>query len=261
MSITKHPDVGLPTNPPVVTKDAVFGVGETVTHEWPMGANADCEALYEAFVAQMNSGANIGQVTYKNQQGRGNVVVRYGRTGQDILGEPDTVAMVEEVIAVDVDRDMAENPYFETLTNDQVAEIRRASEEHWSETEITTRSATEELGGGTAWASWTALMKELRNHLTHGNNIWHDTAFIFRRSRFSVQTADTLLTFADINKVATTSPGFKTDMLNLLQSLPAGEWLYRPPTAEFLGRGRWKTTQEWHWAKQWSIVYGGTWHL
>ena len=54
------------------------------------------------------------------------------------------------------------------------------------------------------------------------------------------------------------TPTFSTPMNDLLSALPSGEWLYKPPQAENLGKGKWRIAQEWHWAEKWSIVYGGT---
>jgi len=259
MTATKHPDQNPPADPPSITRDSVYGVGEKVTYEWPMGTKDDIKALYDEYKADMNNGENIQQVTYKNQTGRGSLVVRWGREGSQIQGEPETVAMIEEVIAVDIVKDICEHPYFEDLTETEIAQARRAAEDYWDEDEIDARAAKQALGGGALWTNWSAKKKTLYEHILHGVRSYFETGFVFRRQRYSVRTAETVLTFDGINKVETESPGFDTDMLSLLSSLPAGEWLYRPPSAEYLGNGRWKTTQEWQWALKWSVIYGGSW--
>jgi len=260
MSATKHPNVGPPTNPPVVRRTFSTEGGEIIEHEWPKGTKEELLTLYNQYMASMRVGSSVGNIEYQNSEGKGTLKVKYGRTGQQIEGEPDTVAMAEEVIAVDVIKDISEAPYFDALTDNQIAEVRLASEEGYDTDQITALATKDQQGMRTIWANWTTAMKELRHHYLHGVSNYYETGFVLRRVRFCVRTSETLLTFTDINRVVA-PPTFRTDMFSLFENLPTGEWLYRPPQAEYLGRGKWRTTQEWHWATQWSVVYGGTWQL
>ena len=258
MSATKTPDVGLPATAPTITKEWSQGIGETAVHEWK-GEREEIAAEYAAQKALAQAGGNIAQLTYRSADGRATLVARFGRSEGGVQGYPDDVAVVEELYAVDVVKDIREAPYFCTggtaaLTDDQVNVVTRAVDERWTEAEITPYSKT-------AWASWSAGQKELRYHLSHGGESYWETAYILRRSLYGVKTSEIKASFAGINRVTTADPELTTQMDQLILSLPAGEWLYRPPEAEHLGRGRWRITQEWTWAEKWSKVYGGTWGL
>jgi len=104
------------------------------------------------------------------------------------------------------------------------------------------------------------LMKELRYHMAHGVESFYETSFVLRRSLHGVKTSVVKASFTGINAIAATAPTLTTGMTTLVESLPTGEWLYRPPQAEHMGRGKWRVSQEWQWAEKWSIVYGGTWN-
>jgi len=58
--------------------------------------------------------------------------------------------------------------------------------------------------------------------------------------------------------MVTALPSLSVGMLDLVGTLPEGEWLYKPPQVEYVQRGVWSVSQEWNWAPKWSIVYGGT---
>lgn len=267
MSAVATPNNGLPTNPPRVTKDWTYGTGESIVREWS-GLPSDISTEYDAQVAAAQGGSNIAQVSQTTENGRARLIVRFGRTGVGLPGYPDDVAVVEELYAVDVMKDInTANHYVSVvdggagLSDDKVAFVNKVSAMCLTEDEITTyafRVQQDVLG---AWANWTNGMKSLRYHLLRGADTYYETGFILRRSQHAVRTAQVGVAFTGINTVAATDPDFTTPMSNLISALPAGEWLYRPPQAAYLGRGKWRVDQEWHWAKQWSIVYGGTWDV
>jgi hypothetical protein len=101
-------------------------------------------------------------------------------------------------------------------------------------------------------------MKELHYHVMHGQESYYETGFVLRRSKNGLITSQIKEAFTGINTVVT-APTFLSEMDNLILALPTGEWLYRPPQAEYIGGGKWRITQEWHWAAKWSKMYGGTW--
>lgn len=275
MSATQTPENGIPENPPTVTKDWSPGVGETTSQEWA-GRLAEIEAKYAALkTAAENGEQSIAQLTFTNQTGRARVVARFVRSGGDVIeGNPSEVTVIEELYAIDVIKDIALAPLFNThvdnwlsdfygtapdpeyfVTNDQIAWVRYCVENRWSEAEISANS-----GSKPGWDEWTLGMKELRNHLLSGQESYFETGFVLRRSKYSARTAEVKASFVNLNRVVT-APSFSSGMNHLIDALPDGEWLYKPPQAESLGRGRWRITQEWHWADKWSIVYGGSFHL
>jgi hypothetical protein len=277
MSATKVPSLGLPASAPVVTKEWIPGAGETETQEWPIGTPAEILAKYEESKAAAEGGNNTQRLTYRNAQGRANLVAQFGRSGNSNDGYGPDISIVEELYSLDVIKDTGEAPYFgptalasghplyskqtgkgAPITPDQFAWVRYCAENHLEEAEITTEAVRLGKSATLQWASWGTLMKELRGHLIHGNESFFETGFILRRSMYGVKTSQIKATFVAINTVVT-APTFKSAMDQLILALPSGEWLYKPPQAEHQGRGRWRITQEWQWAEKWSIMYGGTW--
>jgi hypothetical protein len=258
MSTTKTPTVGLPETAPVVTVEWTAGIGETETQEWPVGTPTEVRAKYEALKAEGEAGNNLAGLTLRQAQGRTSLVARFGRTGS-AAEQGEDVAIVEELYAVDVIKDISEAPYFADLTAEQVTWIRHCVENNFTSTEITAEAAKDNIPAGLGWASWSDLMKNLRYHMVHGVESYYETAFVLRRSLYGVRTSAIKASFTGINTVVT-APTFVSQMDKLIAALPSGEWLYKPPQAEHLGRGKWRITREWQWANKWSIVYGGTWN-
>ena len=265
MAATKMPNVGLPTSAQTVRKNFTPGTGETIDYEYS-GTAEECAGKYNVWKQQSRLGGipgnNIRSITLDQTQGRGRVMAQFSRNdggSNSVAGTPADVAVVEELIAVDIVRDVFAAAYFTTggaaaVTDDQAVIVRKAVRLSLPEAKITATSC------GLAWASWTDGMKQLRYHLAHGQESYYETGFVLRRSKHGVITSKIKEAMENINEVVT-APTFASEMDKLIQSLPAGEWLYRPPQAEYLGDGKWRITQEWHWAVKWSKMYGGTWGL
>lgn len=270
MAAIKTPDVGIPANPPVVTKEWLPGSGETISHEWPLGTTGDISENYETLKAAAQAGNNTQSLQYRSANGRASLIARFGRSGNTNEGYGDDVTIVEELYAIDVIKDLAEAPYFAStlgsthplyskqngkgapLTDDEVAWINDCVETCRTEAEITTDAPSSSL----QWTNWDALMKEYRYHKLRGGT-YYETAFVLRRSLYGVRTSQIKASFTNINTVVT-APTFKSQMDMLIDALPSGEWLYKPPQAEHLGRGKWRITQEWQWAEKWAIYLGGS---
>lgn len=251
MSATKNPNVGLPTNAPVHEKVWELGAGETETKEWG-GIPADILAKYNILKGEAEAGGNIGRIHYRNQEGRARLIVAYGRvTAEGRYGN--TVTTIEELYAVDIIRDIRCAPYFTTaaatkLTDDQISAVSKA---------VSLQQAEAEIPG---WGAWAASQKQLRYHMLHGMESYPETAFVLRNSLYGVLTSAIKVSFTGINTVVT-APTLSAQMNKLIESLPSGEWLYKSPQCEHLGRGKWRITKEWHWAEKWSKILGGTWGL
>jgi hypothetical protein len=260
MASIDTPDAGLPTNPP--TRRLRWGedTGQQETAEW-RGTREDIEAKYDELVALGVGGGGIQAVELTGVQGRCKVVATYATT------DDDEVTIIEELYAVDMLKDILNSPYFNdggaaVLTDNEAVFVRAVSEQgleddSTGEGSIDAYVDRRELSASFKWAHWTAAMKELRYHMVHGHESYLETRFILRRSKYGVQTSSINLTFDNINKVVG-APSFSTPMTSLISSLPAGEWMKKPPSASYLGRGRWRTEEEFHWADKWSVIYGGT---
>lgn len=260
MAATQNGTTGLPSNPPTTTKEWSYGLGETQSKEW-RGAPADIDAKYESLKGDLN----IGKVTQSNADGRARVVAQFGRSNNGTENYGDDVTEIEELYAIDIVKDIYTAPYWTTatatkLTDDQVAWVRECSEGNYSEAKITLQAAAY-TPPNIAWANWTNSMKELRHHVLDGETSYLLTGFILRVSLYGVRTSFIGATFSNINEVATSAPTLSAYMLSLVDQLPSGEWLYKPPQVEHLGGGRWRVVREWHWADKWSKIYGGTWGL
>ena len=178
------------------------------------------------------------------------------------------MVVTEELYGVDVFKDISTAPYFSItvngdkglpLSDNQVAFIREVCARNLTETQITAYAT--DIGETTMgwWANWSVGMKELRYHYQRGADTFLETGFILRRALVGIISSKMQATFEGINQRATSGWEFNTAMQDLIKALPVGEWIYKPPQATHLGRGRWRVDQEWHWAEQWSVAYGGTW--
>jgi hypothetical protein len=256
MSPTKTPTVGLPENPPNETIDFVAGMGQSRTVEWPIGTPDEIRTQFDAMLAEAEAGNNTQALTYRNSGGRASLVAKFGRAEDGDSPVPGAT-LVEELYAVDVLKDITEAPYFSSLTDEQVAWVRYCAENRLTIAEIDATVAELGLSASLEHGSWSALMLTLFKHLIHGVESYYETGFVLRVTYHSIRSANVKASFAGINTVVA-APTLSSRMNNLILALPSGEWLYKPPQAEHVGRGRWRVSREWHWALKWSVVYGGT---
>ena len=283
MTATKTPDAAIPDYAPTHTLSWTTGNGETESMEWE-GERTEVLAKYQLQKSLANAGGNIAELTYTNSRGRARLVQRLGRSGQSLPEFPDDTTVIEELYALDIVKDISEAPYFAQtlaaghhlfaeqnagtkglpLSDDQVAWVRYTVENRLTEAEITTSQAEKGLSSALAWAGWAVGMKELRYHLVRNVDSYYETGFALRRSVYGVRTSAIKASMVAINAVADGATGrqavptFKSAMDQLIDALPDGEWLYRPPQAAHIGKGRWRISQEYQWAEKWSIVYGGS---
>jgi len=219
--------------PTIVTrKDFTKEGGEILSYDHT-GDEASVAADYDTYKAAMvaSTATTISSLSYTAVGGRATFIRRYVRENQDI----------EELYGIDVIKDIATAPYFDDLTDANIIAVRTAFE-----------------NSEAADAGWNAKQKNLYMHLARGSESYFETQFILRVTKHSVLLTAAAASFADINTVVT-APTLSSNMSALVASLPSGEWLKKPPSVENLGKGRWRVVQEYHWAKKWSIIYGGTW--
>jgi len=262
MTASKTPNVGLPAVAPVITREWVQGMGQEITHEWPLGTAEEIGTKFDTMAAEGEAFSNLRSLSEINRNGRVSLVARYGRVS-NVGAEPgdgrEEITTIEELYGVDLIQDLRQAPHFEDMTDDQIAWVDYCFERKWKEAEITAAAqARPDLHTGYEYSNWTDLMKALRGHYQRGQESYIATAFVLRLSHYSARSAYVNAAFTGINQVAATPRELTQKMRRLLGELPDGEWLKKPPQAEHLGRGSWRVTEEWIWAEQWSIVYGGT---
>tara|TARA_B100001013_G_C24542879_1_gene415380 strand:- start:280 stop:870 length:591 start_codon:yes stop_codon:yes gene_type:complete len=172
------------------------------------------------------------------------------------------VQVIEELYAVDIVKDIRNAPYYNSggaapLTDAQAAWVAECTDHNFGPGEITSQAKLRGLSASLHYDSWSSGMLSLRYHLLHGAAQYVETGFIFRRSLHGVRTASINVSFADVNTVIS-QPSFFTAMANLVGTIPTGEWLKKAPYVEYIGKGRWRCTEEAQWAEKWSVVYGGS---
>ena len=285
----KLPNLPLPDKAPDITMDYIYGQGEQREESWPAGTEEEMWAKYKLEKQNADIGfGNVSQVQLRGSGGRYSVIKRFGRTGGGIfVGLPGDISTVEELIAFDVMKDIRTAPYFSNpiednevaawgdrdakglpLVNDEVAFVTLCVEQNWTESKITAFAISAEgaaFGVPAYQASWKYEdwqdgLKELRWQMLHGTDTYYETAFELRRTKYGIKQSAIKVDYATINHVVPT-PKFLSGMDQLVKKLPAGEWLYKTPTVENLGHGKWRVSEIWQWAEKWSIVYGGSWKM
>jgi len=225
---------------PAATKelDWVRGLGESRTFEY-RGERERLEDKYN----ELKTESAARQLTYRNEEGRARLIARYTR--QEETEPNDGVTIIEELYGQDLVRPVYAAPYFAEMTDDQMAAALAAVETRIKEADIE------------GFAAWTALQKQLRWQMLHGQEVYFETAFMLSVKKQGVRAVALQGVFTGINTVQAL-PALSVGMTDLVGTLPAGEWLYKPPQVQYAGQGIWSVESEWHWATKWSIVYGGT---
>lgn len=196
--------------------------------------------IYDKFLESKNEKlvggiyANLASMTFRSVNGRATLVQRGIRENRDI----------EELYAVDVVKDLRTCEYYDALSDAQIAAVSEKFKDP-----------------GTPYVEptgWNALQKKLFFFMSHGEESYLETQFILRLTKHAVLDTEIGASFDNINKVVA-APEVSESMANLIASLPAGEWMKKPPQTGNQGFGRWRVEQEWHWAKRWAVHYNGTW--
>ena len=208
---------------------------ETVTETGPT-SKLESRWTYYQNIARIT--AKIASIEMQTKNGRGSLVIRYGRESE--IGDTSEDVAIQELAQADLSRDILTAPYFNTLTNAQIIAVRTAYEE--------------QLPGD---AEWLDLQKALYGHLAHGQTSYWETIYILRMSWKTASIRQLQVASANPNEVATL-PDLTPTITALVAALPAGEWLKRPTQVLGIGQGFYNIQVEYHWAPQWSVIYGGT---
>lgn len=206
------------------------------------GTAAALEASYQSEKTAAAFNSAISDITLDLSKGRGTLTIKNART---ISTAPDpTTGGNQELLSVDVARAIFLAPYFAAVTSKQVAQIRRMIDDG--------------IDDPTGYFSTNAtLCYRLFAHMVGGYESYYETAYLFRRSFRTTSSKVVRVAAGNINTVQTL-PALSRTLTNLIDSLPAGEWLKRPVQCRYQGRDGWDIVEEYLWSPKWSIVYGGT---
>ena len=231
------------------TKSWVGGAGESTTTK-QTGSLDNIETLYEAAKVDAVTNSLISQINFHTNKGKAEVTII--KTPSE-LDPAQNETGTQELSAVDVVRPIYAAPYFSVtsaappdgtgaaLTHQEIGDVRRSVED----------------GNRTVLGGWNAKQQQLFKFIVQGRTTYFDTAYIFRKV-FPTSGGVALQRSAANNNTVQPLPTLSTQMSNMIEGLPDGEWLKRPTKVRYLGRQGFEVTEEYHWAPQWSIVYGGT---
>jgi len=218
--------------------DAEIGEIESTSYEGPVSA---IESQYDTWISGNNpfTSSEPVRVRLRTQRGRGTVTATTERRVKQLYRVVDDSGM-QELLGVDVSRPLYLADYFSSLTNAEILEVRAAFED-----------------GAAADGSWSALQDKLYGHLVHGMEEYWETAYIFRQT---YSTTDTDRIRADSSEPNTVQslPRLSWRMRTFIDSLPTGEWIRKPTRVQHLGRQGFEVSVEYQWAKEWSVIYGGS---
>lgn len=211
--------------------------GAAVTTSTYSGPKAEVEAL-EAQLLASAAQLGIASLSYSELNGRATLTTALERVV--ISSDPGDDGSVQELYAVDVVRDIRTAPFFSTMTDAQVDAV------------TTARDNQQALDSG-----WTALQKALFGHLARGQDTYIDTAYEFRQTWRTTSTKQLAAASSNPNTVQPL-PRLTATLKRLIDALPAGEWLKKPTIVQSNGRAGWTVTLIYQWAKEWSVIYGGS---
>jgi len=212
--------------------------GDVKTLNWD-GAYQD---VYNQFLARRASApgtADVFELAFRAQNGQATLYERRSR---------DNGNLVEEIFGIDVMKDILTTEYFQELTNDEVVEVSAAYRDDLKEGET----------GGPPTGGWTGKKGSLFYHLIHGVEQLPETAWIFSSTQRAVRYRTVRASFANVNRVVASPSPETSSIERLIDAVPAGEWLKKPPRVQSAARSLYDVTQMWWWAKQWSVALGGT---
>lgn len=108
-------------------------------------------------------------------------------------------------------------------------------------------------------AAWATKAKNLFDHLSKGTQAYLSTQYVLRKTTKVGRAAQVQASLSNVNKVEA-PVGVPTDLFNVPSDQGDGaiQWLKKPPTVVYLGKGKFSIAQEW-WGGKWSTqLYGGS---
>ena len=227
------------------------GLEETVEKSWTpdrgtartlrySGPTSVIDDRWTELEAEATAGQLVGltSLTSSTSRGRGTLTETYART----IGEgadPETEG-VQELLGMEITRPWETAPYFSTLTQDDILDVRTAVE-----------------NGDPVNPAWADLKKALYGHKVQLGDDYYATYYVFRRTYRASSEKVLKRAAADPNTVQDL-PTLSKTLQNLIDALPSGEWLKKPIEVVSLGKDGWSVREEYVWAPEWSIAYEGS---
>jgi len=213
----------------------------SITTETYTGPTSELEDKREELLQESTINDRIGGMTLRTARGRGSLVVNYRRVA-DATFFPDDQEGVQELYGMDTIEDIAAAPYFDTLADEKILDVRTAVDQQIDPVPD---------------SGWSNLQKSLYKHYINGKNTFYQTHYELRISYQTSWTADVRAALQDQNTVVSELPTLYGQVKAVLEDLD-GEWLKRSTTVTSAGRGMADVVLSFLWAPKWSIVYGGT---
>lgn len=211
------------------------------------------ETLYNTYVdAALAGNPSISSVELPVTNGRATLTIRtvdqaYGGSSG---GETERIDGVEELYPVDITKDVAAAPKYESLSSGDIAKVKRAISDLMDGSDAYTY-----LGGD-------GLMWDLWKRYQHGENNYLALSYVFRRSYVTNSRLRAISLLGTVNTVITQAAlvaAINSKIASVVAAVPDGEWLVRTPKVSFQGRGKYHIEEEYQWALKWSDLYtGGT---
>ncbi len=208
---------------------------------------ADGELLLSQYINQAQGfSSDITELALRTRRGRATVDITRANPQTGFLGsgfDPDTGG-IQELRSVNIVRPIYMAPYFlgESPSDiEDIAEVRTAYDN--GETDV--------------HPQWGNIQKILFAHLVTGYDTYYATAYEFRRSYRTNSGNVASIATQNINTV-TELPALTNRLQNLIQDLPAGEWMKQAGDVVFMGRDGWDISESWLWNTKWSVAQGGT---
>ncbi|MDB4403271.1 hypothetical protein N9204_00385 [bacterium] len=219
--------------------------GESQTHTW-IGEATAIEAKFETL--KSNPG-NYGEITFAKMKGKGTLTAKVNVGVDGDAGAPSSeVTTIYEMVTNDIYKPIESSPFWTDITAARTAEILfRVQNGYTTGQRYHDGNLSNELEGQEI---------SLYNHLAQGSTEYLESGYVLRRTQRGAKESALDVAYDGVNTVV--APPNASTINPIISSLPDGEWLKRPPTVTSLSKNRYQISEEWWYAVQWSVVYGGT---
>ena len=203
----------------------ISGEVQTIIYE---GDRTSVENLYNSYKQVAGFSPDYDDLQYTNKGGRASLTIKLCADGAPIYEMPSN----------EVSAHISTHPYFDSLTDDNVAEVLKAVDKK----------------NGTGL---TGKKKDLFARLIRGIEEYTTSQYVLRETKIVSKRSSVTASWENVNMVDT--PPATSAANTLLGNVPTGEWIKKQPDIRQVGSRRWQIVTEWWWTKKAdAILYGGT---